>query len=313
MTGGAKTDPTIEWLLDGDPAIRWQAERNLVDAPTSVWTASRREVDRVGWGARLLGEQDPDGRWDAGWYSPKWTSTTYTLLLLRRFGLERGDERARAGCRRLLDDARWIDGGVSYWESHTDPELCVNAMVLSVCAHFAVDDPRVDSIADLLLRRRLDDGAWNCRDVRGGRHSSFHTTINTLEALSIWSGSAPGIRTAAALESGVEFLLVHRLHRSHTTGESISDEWLVPHFPPRWHYDTLRGLEFLASIDARRDDRASEAIEILIDRRRPDGRWPKGSQYSGRTFFTMEPGRVAGRWNTLRARRVLRWWEGPQP
>lgn len=313
MSTRAATDPTIEWLLDGDPSIRWQVERDLLDAPDSTWQVTRSAIPETGWGRRFLAAQDPDGLWDRGWYTPKWTSTTYTLLVLRRLGLERGNEQALTGCLRLLEDARPVDGGVSYWASHTDPELCVNAMVLSVCAHFGVDHPLVDSIGDLLLRRRLGDGAWNCRDVDGDAHSSFHTTISVLEALALWSARGYEGDTSDAIGSGIEFLLTHRLHRSHTTGDPISGEWLVPHFPPRWHYDTLRGLEFLASRGAARDDRATEAVELLAARRRPDGRWPKGSQYSGRTFFAMEPGRVAGRWNTLRAVRVLRWWEGAQP
>lgn len=303
-------DATVDWLLAGDPAIKWQAERDLVGAPESVWAATRSQVSDAGWGRRLLGAQDADDRWGGGLYTPKWTSTNYTLLLLRRFGLDPGDDAARAGCRRLLEDARWIDGGISYWPSHDAPERCVNAMVLSVCSYFRYDDPRIDSIADGLIGARMSDGGWNCADHRGAVHSSFHTTISALEALSIWAGFRRTDRAVGAIDSGIEFMLLHGMYRSHRTGEPISEAWLTPHFPPRWHYDTLRGLDFLATVGIRPEGRVEDAIERLLDRRRADGRWPKGSQYSGRTFFALEPGREGGRWNTLRSLRVMDWWEG---
>lgn len=297
----------MAWLLDGDPSIRWQVERDLLDRPEAVWAGTRSEVTVAGWGRELLDRQDEDGRWDGGLYSPKWTSTTYTLLLARRLGVDARDPGARAGCRRLLDDARWVGDGVSYWASHRYAERCVNAMVLSVCAYFGLDDDRVDGIAAALVGARLRDGGWNCDDYRGATHSSFHTTISALEALSLWSRWRSTDMAADAIASGIEFMLVHRMYRSHRTGEPIDESWLVPHFPPRWHYDTLRGLDYLATTGAAPDPRAEDALARLEEARRADGRWPKGPEYSGRIFFRMEPGRVPGRWNTLRALRVLRW------
>jgi len=303
---------TLDWLLDGDPAIRWQVERDLLDAPESQWRATRATIGRTGWGHDLLASQDASGMWADGLYQPKWTSTNYTLLLLRRMGLDPADARARMGCRRLLDEASWPEGGVSYWPSHDYAERCVNAMVLSVCSYFEVDDSRLDSIAGLLLSARMDDGAWNCSDRIGAIHSSFHTTISALEAIDLWRAFRSTHDADPVIASGSEFLLRHQMFRSHRDGSVINPEWLKAHFPPRWHYDLLRGMDFLASIRATRDERADDAIGVILSSRRADGRWPKGSQYSGEVFFTLEPGRVAGRWNTLRALRVLRWWSHSQ-
>jgi len=303
-----RQDATTEWLLEGDPAIRWQTERDIVGAPRERWDATRSLVATAGWGQELLGFQDASGTWADGLYTPKWTSTNYTLLVLRRMGLDPQHGGARGGCFRLLDDARWPQGGVSYWPSHEYAERCVNGMVLSVCSYFEVDDARVDSIARLLISARLDDGAWNCRDHQGATHSSFHTTISVLEGLDLWRRLRGSSDADDAIDGGVEFMLRHQLFRSHRTGAVINPEWLKAHFPPRWHYDVLRGLDFLAGIDTSPDRRATEAMELVVGSRRPDGRWAKGSQYSGDVFFPLEPGRVAGRWNTLRALRVLRWW-----
>ena len=304
------TGTTLEWLREGDPAIRWQVERDLLDRTPRTWRATQAAVEREGWGRRLLDRQDPGGTWGSGLYTPKWTSTTYTLTLLRRLGMPPSNEKAIAGCRRLLDDALWFDGGVSYWASRAYAERCVNGMVLAVASYFDVADRRVDSIAEVLVGAVMPDGAWNCKDVQGATHSSFHTTISVLEGLLEWKRTTGSIDADAAIAGGQEFLLEHRMYRSHRTGEVINDAWTTFHFPPRWHYDVLRGLDHLRDADATPDPRASDSIELVRDARRPDARWGKGSQYSGEVFFPLEPGRVGGRWNTLRALRVLRWWEG---
>ena len=269
-----------EWLLAGDPAVRWQVQRDLLGLPRQQWMSTRLEVEQPGWGRLLLDAQDSEGTWGGGLYNPKWTSTTYTLLLLRRLGLPSASEAAIAGCQRLLDDADWVDGGVSYWSSSRLAERCVNGMVLSVVAYFDVADPRVHSIVELLLAARLPDGGWNCQDHRGAVHSSFHTTISVLEGLLVWARRTGTSTADTAIADGHEFLLRHRMYRSHRTGDVISDAWTTFHFPPRWHYDVLRGLDHLRDASAVPDVRAADAIELVLSRRRGDGRWGKGSPFS---------------------------------
>ncbi len=302
------SDPVLDWLVAGDPAIRWQVERDLLDRVHAIWDESRAQVGRAGWGRRLLDLQDQAGTWGGGLYSPKWISTTYTLLLLRRLGLAPPNDEAIVGCERLLDDADWVEGGVSYWSGRSLAERCVNGMVLSLVSYFDVRDPRADSIAELLLSVSMPDGGWNCRDHRGDTHSSFHTTISVLEGLLEWKRRSGDSDADTAIARGHEFLLDHRMYRSHRTGKVISGEWTAFHFPPRWHYDVLRGLDHLQDAGAVPDPRAADAVELVRTRCRPDGCWAKGPQYSGNTLFTLEPGRVPGRWNTLRALRVLKWW-----
>lgn len=304
----APSDPVVEWLLAGDPAIRWQVERDLLDESRQRWEATRSETGATGWGRDLLGFQDGAGTWGGGLYQPKWTSTTYTLLLLRRIGLPPSSEAAVAGCLRLLDDADWVDGGVSYWSGRLLAERCVNGMVLSLASYFGVPDARVDSIAELLLSVPLEDGGWNCRDHQGATHSSFHTTISVLEGLLEWKRRTDSTVADGAIVAGHEFLLDHEMYKSHRTGRVINEAWTTFRFPPRWHYDVLRGLDHLRDAGQVRDGRAADAITLVRSARRKDGRWSKGGQYTGRTFFPLEAGRVAGRWNTLRALRVLRWW-----
>jgi hypothetical protein len=303
-------DVILDWLLEGDPAIRWQVERDVLIKAPVVWEVTRADVARVGWGKRLLDQQDEGGTWGQGLYGPKWTSTTYTLLLLRRLGLPPSNSQAITGCERLLDDAVWIDGGVSLFRGLQLAEKCVNGMVLSLVSYFDVFDTRAGFIADMLSAGRLPDGGWNCEDFRGATHSSFHTTISVLEGLMEWKRRTGRSDADGAIASGQEFMLDHQMYRSHRTGEVINPTWSTFHFPPRWHYDVLRGLDHLQDSGASIDGRAADAVELVRSKRRKDGRWGKGSQYSGRVHFILEPRSVPGRWNTVRALRVLNWWEG---
>ncbi|HEU5040433.1 MAG TPA: hypothetical protein VFT84_06415 [Gemmatimonadales bacterium] len=314
-------DETIGWLLDGDPAIRWQTLRDLVGAAESTVERVRRRIAREGWGARLLARQGQRGTWaagrssDAGLYSPKWTSTTYTLLTLRDFGLPPSNRQARKACSLLLDHGLQPDGGVNFgtWARWVRRgETCVSGMVLSIACYFELDDSRLDIVARHLLAQQMPDGGWNCRRPAGATHSSVHTTISVLEGLrhhELHRGrEGPAVRRAQRL--GREFLLAHRLFRSHRTGQVIKPELLRFSFPPRWHYDILRALDHFQSVGAPRDRRLREAIEIVAGRRGEDGRWALEYAYPGKTYFEIERVGRPSRWNTLRALRVLRWWDG---
>jgi hypothetical protein len=314
MSAG-RTDAVIPWLLDGDPSIRWQTLRDLVGAPESAIERERKSVARDGWGARLLARQDPGGTWaggkssEGGLYSPKWISTTYTMLLLRDFGLPAANRQARKACSLLLDGGLQRDGGINYgWRGRS--ETCITGMILSILSHFEYDDDRLDTIAGHLLEQQMPDGGWNCRRDRGATHASMHTTISALEGLRLYErrGRRVGAVRAAA-RRGREFLLAHRLFRSHRNGGIIKPIFLRFSFPPRWHYDILRALDHFQSVGAPRDPRLTEAIGIVRATRRKDGRWPPANQYKGMTYFELEPSRAPSRWNTLRALRVLRWWE----
>ena len=314
------SDAVLRWLIEGDPAIRWQALRDLADASPTAVAREQRRVAQEGWGAQVLALQDPDGRWARGVYTPKWTSTTYTLLLLRGFGLPPGDPQALRGCRVLLDAGLFRDGGINFWTPRrTRSETCVSSMALALACWFALDDPRVDRLAGHVLAQQLDDGGWNCRATPAtalGRatHSSFHTTISALEALLEYERFRPQHAAVArqAQQRGREFLLAHRLFRSHRTGGVVKPAMTRFAFPPRWHYDVLRGLDYFRDCQAPCDPRLEDAIGLVEQRRAADGRWPLQNRHAGKTFFELETVGQPSRWNTLRALRVLAWWKTGQ-
>ena len=308
-------DEATQWLLDGDPAIRWQTLRDLIEAGEVSIERERSKVAREGWGARLLAKQDREGTWaggqssDGGLYSPKWTSTTYTMLLLRDFGLPARNRPACRACALLLDRGFQRDGGINYgWRGRS--ETCITGMVLSILSYFQYDDERLETLADYLLREQMPDGGWNCRRHDGATHSSVHSTISVLEGLRFYElhRSRKAQMVEAAQHRGREFLLMHRLFRSDRTGEIIKPTFLRFSFPPRWHYDILRALDYFQAVNAPSDARLAEGIEIVRSRQREDGRWLLQNNHHGRTYFSLERLGAPSRWNTLRALRVLKWW-----
>lgn len=302
-------DQITDWLLESDPAIRWQVERDLLADPT-VAIRTREQVSQTGWGADLLARQDAAGTWANALYSPKWTSSTYTLLLLARFGLSPQNQQARRGVAVLWQNAKCFDGGLTLAKSIKEPETCITAMLLQLSAIFGYQDQHVEPAVAWLLSQQLGDGGWNCETVRvGSQHGSFHTTISVLEALLAYQQSGGNLTVQPALEQGRAFFLAHQLYCSHRTGAVVDPAFTRFPFPPQWHFDVMRGLEHFMAAQAQRDERLLPAIAAVRAKRRSDGRWPVFASYPGRYWFKMESGRGPGRWSTLRAVRALQWWD----
>lgn len=306
----ASSPSLVAWLMDGDPAVRWQVMRDLLGAPDAAVAAERARVATEGWGARLLAAQDADGRWAGGLYSPKWTSTTYTLLLLRRLGLPGSDPRARTGCRLLWDGAARHDGGLTLSRTIREPETCITGMLVLLAAAFGVDGERVDRTVRWLLCQQLADGGWNCDTIRrGSTHGSFHTSITVLEALHAYRAAGGRVAVDGPAERGRGFFLAHRLYRSHRTGAVVDPALTRFPFPPQWRYDIVRGLEHFRDAGAERDERMAAAVEEVRRRRSRDGTWRAYRPHPGRYWFELEPPGAPGRVATLRAIRVLGWWD----
>jgi hypothetical protein len=304
----------IEWLLDGDPAIRWQVMRDLTDEPPDRVAAERSRVVSEGWGARLLALQGDDGQWGGGAYSPKWTSTTYTLLLLRHLGLDPLSDATRTAIGRVRD--RVVMGRADWPFFAYRGETCITGMVLALAGYFGEAGEETNQVVDWLLSEQLDDGGWNCETVRGSKRSSFNTTISVLEGLLEYEEARGGRigDVSAARAQGHEYLLARSMFRSLTTGEVGNPRWTLFSFPPRWHYDVLRGLDYLRTAGATPDARCAEAISLVEKKRAKDGRWPLQNPHRGKEHFSMEsgPGKPS-RWNTMRALRVLRWYRRGYP
>lgn len=310
MPGSAMDTGIVDWLLAGDPAIRWQVMRDLLGEPDAVWRRERERVASAGWGARLLAHRDGSGRWTPRLYGQKWISTTYTMVLLRQLGLPQNDPRARESCLLFLDEGQWRDGGINVTATRRCSETCVSGMVVGLLSWFGIADPRRERVVDYLLHEQLPDGGWNCQRNRGATHSSFHTTINVLEGLRDYAAAVGPRRTETlrAEARGREFLLAHRLYHSHHTGAVVDPKMLRLTFPPRWRYDVLRGLDYFRAAGAPYDERLADAIGVILSKQDGTGRWPLPAPHPGAVWFDLEQPGKPSRWNTLRALRVLSWW-----
>jgi len=304
----------LDWLLDADPAIRWQAMRDLTDAPADQVAAERARVASEGWGARLLALRREDGLWDTGTPEPEWVSLL-ALLMLRDMGLDPSSTKALETIALVRDNATWHSRGP--W--HGTPlfagevEPCINGRVVAAGSYFGVD---VSGIVERLLGEQMADGGWNCEQENGSTRGSFHSTINVLEGLLEHERATGGsAEVTAALGRGQEYLLERRMLRRLSTGEVADPGFTQFPFPPGWHYDVLRGLDHLRAAGVRPDERVAEAVAVIEKKRGDDGRWPletpqfrSAHRLRGMVHFPMDEGiGKPSRWNTLRALRVLRW------
>jgi hypothetical protein len=308
----------IDWLLDSDPSVRWQAMRDLTGAPAEEVAAERVRVCAEGVGAQLLGLQSADGRWGGTAWSRGWDSTMHVLSLLRELGLDPASVEARRAVGLVRDRVTWRGCGPPECDGNPffagELEPCINGQVAASGAYFGQD---VRGIIDRLLGEQLPDGGWNCEAANGSTRSSFNTTICVLEALLEYEravGGRPDV--AEARLRGQEYLLDRRLFHRRSTGKAIERDrkgdatWTQFAFPTWWHYDVLRGLEYLRRAGVTPDERLAEAVGLVTRKRDGDGRWRLDTQYPGRMPVELDE-REGGpsRWNTLRALRVLRWSE----
>ncbi|MDT5193115.1 MAG: hypothetical protein QOI28_5366 [Mycobacterium sp.] len=320
------TEALIEWLLDSDPALRWQVERDVAQEPPEVWEATRARIATEGFGARLLALQDSDGQWAGGAFFPAdfdfdgpeategagqpWTATTWTLNSLREWRLDPAVLRERRTAELLAENSRWEYENLPYW--HGEVDCCINAWTVANGVWLGAD---VTGIVDWFLEHRLPDGGWNCEWVEGSTRSSFHSTLNSLKGLLAYDAATGGTdATRAARRSGEEYLLQRGLFRRLSTGEPVAP-WVDGFaYPFRWVCNVLNAADYFrqASLldDVPPDPRMADAIELIRAARQPDGTWLQGPRDPGRVWFEVDvPAGEPSKWLTLYGTRVLAWWD----
>ena len=319
-------DALIAWLLDSDPALRWQVERDLVREPPEVWEATRLRIATEGFGARLLALQDSDGQWAGGAFFPAdfdfhgpeaaegagqpWTATTWTLNSLREWGLDPAVLRERRTAELLAENSRWEYESLPYWSGEVD--CCINAWTVANGLWLGTD---ITSIVGWFLEHRLSDGGWNCEWVEGSTRSSFHSTLNSLKGLLAYDSTTGGTdATHAVRRAGEEYLLQRGLFRRLSTGEPLAP-WVDRFaYPFRWFYNVLNAAEYFRQVSlldgVRPDPRIADAIELIRAARQPDGTWLQAGRHPGRVWFEVDvPVGEPSRWLTLFGTRVLAWWD----
>jgi hypothetical protein len=346
----------VRWLLQGDPAIRWQVLRDLVDASAARVAAERARVEHEGWGARLLALRAPDGLWADGACFPgtaafarataqaladgqapppfpvsdpepagatdgsgaddgaredqgqPWTATYPVLVDLCHLGVPPDSAVMQQTALLVARNGRWEYDGLPFFEGEVD--CCINAGTILIGTYLGVD---VDRVVRRLVADQMPDGGWNCWAQARPAPGSFASTLDVIDALLRWERRTGGSEQARqARVHGEEYLLRRRLLRSLRSGEVVNPRWAQFSYPPRWHYDLLKATDYFARRGGIPDPRLAEAIELVRSKRRPDGRWPLENTHPGAVRFRFEePDGTPSRWNTLRALRVLRWYDTP--
>jgi hypothetical protein len=314
----------LDWMLDSDPALRWQVERDLAGAPPEVWERTRASVATEGFGAQLLALQDADGQWAGGAYFPgdfdfagpeaaedagqPWTATTWSLNSLREWGL---DAAVLAGTAEKLEaNSRWEYDDLPYWGGEVD--CCINGYTLANGAWLGAD---VSGLARWFVDHQQPEGGWNCEWVNGSTRSSFHSTINSLKGILHYEEATGGSdEVRAARHAGEEYLLQRGLMRTLTTGEEPG-YWVARFvYPFRWFYSVLNAADYFRAASLHDgtapDPRMAEAIETVRAARRADGTWEQERRHPGRVWFEVDvaPGESSP-WLTFYATRVLDWWD----
>ena len=298
-----------DWLLDADPAIRWQVLRDLTDSQPDEVAAERARVAREGWGAEVLAAQDADGRWGGGTFFPRGTGTFDTLHLLYLLGPDPADPAIQRAVAPVHEAARWdYDPSFRFFDGEVEP--CINGRVVAIGAYFGRD---MSGVVDRLLSEQMADGGWNCEQENGSTRGSFDTSINVLEGLLEFERSSGGdADVRAARERGEEYLLERRLLRRLSDGEVAQPRWLEAGFPYSFNYEIVRVLDYFRATGREPDERMAEALEMVASKADREGRWPLETAYH--EDLTVDLGERVGqpsRWITLHALRVMRWAKVP--
>lgn len=312
------------WLLDSDPALRWQVERDLIGAPEQTWQATRARVATDGYGGRLLAHQDADGQWAGGAFFPAdatqdeegqpWTATTWSLNSLREWGVDAAGLRHRRTPELLAEHYRWEHGDLPYWDGEVD--CCINAWTIANGAWLGV---QVTGLADWFISHQLPDGGWNCEWVSGAQVSSFHSTLNALKGLLAYEQYTGGsAATRRARRRGAEYLLQRALFKRLSSAEPVADWVYTFCYPERWAYSILNAADHFRAAaghdGVRPDPRMAAAIEIIRTHRQADGTWLQARRHPGREWFEVDvPAGEPSKWLTTFALRTLAWYDGAAP
>ena len=300
------------WLLEGDPSIVWQTMK-LLDYEEEAIHKKRNEIEKEGWGKRLIEFQAADGSWGEGLYGPKFISTTYTLLLLKRLGIKQEQQKCQKGATLLLQGIK-KDGGVNFSpKKDVRSETCITGMVLNLLSYFKTGEEQLEHIIEYVQKNQMEDGGWNCQYPRKATHASFNTTMLILEGLQPYRLLQQNLKKDISMiedmeNRGREFLLNHRLFKSHTTGEIVRDDFMRFPFPYQWKYDVLTALDYFQSSNAPYDERLEDPIH-LVESKTQNGYLKNFRGQSGKIWFTLETVGKLSRFNTLRWQRILDWWE----
>lgn len=300
----------INWLLSGDISLQYQTHRDLLKNERKDL---KEKIGLEGWGAEYLAQRKEDGHWGLGFYQPKWTSSHYTLLELKNLSIPASHFAIQESVTTIANMEKGIDGGINPSGTINSSDVCINGMFLNYAAYFQTAETFLESVVDFILSQQLSDGGFNCMLNRSGAtHSSLHSSLSVLEGISEYIIGGYKYRLNELIEAKKacqEFILLHQLYISDRTGEIIKKDFLRFSYPCRWRYDIFRALDYFRHANLKWDSRMQPALDVLLSKRNKDLCWKLQTKHPGKVFFDMEKPGHASRWNTLRALRILLYFE----
>ena len=299
----------ITWLLNSDPAIRWQVMKDIQDTEEEIYNKERRRLEKEGWGAKLLGMQGKNGLWNDSLYNGKWISTTYTLYLLKMFGLPQCNDQALKACNQLVKQGLYDQQEIRFSGGQKYQDLGVTGLILSICCYFGYHHDSIHNIMEYLLSQQCREGNWLPNNDEASAAYTFETTLIILEALLQYRNQYQNKSNELlkAESKGQDFLLKYNLYLDNN--KAIKGKWTSFSFPPYWFYDVLTVLDYFQSYRDNKNKLIQSGIDLVFKKQNKEGTWNLGSKHAGKTYFDMEKPKEPSRWITLRALRVLKWWE----
>ncbi len=299
----------VQWLLTGDVSIQYQTYRDLLGINKPEL---QDRISHEGWGYQFLSKRHSNGHWGERFYQPKWTSTFYTLLDLRNLCLPSNNQTVKDTIELVIQNGKAEDGGISLGPSTIQrSDICANGMFLNYASYFKTSEIKLHSIVDSILAEIMPDGGFKCRSTRGGaKHSSLHSTLSVLEGFTQFQKAGHTYRKqeiSDAINTSIEFILIHRLFLSDRTGQIINKNFFKLTYPCRWYYDILRAMDFFQYAGVKWDNRITEAMNYLNKKQNKDGSWNVQAAHAGQVHFTMEQAGKPSRWNTLRMLRIRKY------
>jgi hypothetical protein len=299
----------VGWLLSGDPSIRWQVMTDLLNEEDGAVHFERLRTETEGWGYRLLSFQGEDGKWSGQLYNGKWVSTTYSMLLLKEFGVLPNKKTDKA-CQQLVTGGLFNGEEIRFSSKQKLRDNGVTGLALSILSYFEYEDDCVHQIADYLIRAQNSDGSWFFDDRNGAEKYSFENTMIILKGLLEYQKKFPNHNQnlIEAQRKGQEYLLKNDLFKDPKTSLPINQKWLKISFPYYWFYDVLVALDYFREANVK-DKRLQNALKIIQNKQNNTGTWNLENKHAGKTVFEMEQVGKPSRGNTLRCLRAIKWWE----
>ena len=323
----------LDWLLEkSDPGVRALALRDLLGAPADdrQLLAARRASVRASPVREILAAQAPEGYWvkPGPGYAPKYTGTVWQVIFLGQFAADGGDRRVRRAADYGLDHSRAPAGGFSASATPGGLIHCLQGNLGAALLELGFgDDPRLRQALDWLARSITGEGiAPNTDKTAEVRYlksansaPGFVCSANNqrpcawgaVPALDALRRVPPRRRTPAirrAIRTGAAFLFSRDpAEADYPMGwaQKPSGSWFKFGYPMGYVCDVLRTAEALVGLGYGRDPRLAKMRELILAKRRSDGRWDLEYDYAGKTWFDLGRKHQANKWITLRCLRVL--------